>query len=318
MGAVLALTACGSGSGSDPIAWWRQLEGGRLAEERPAPPNADAPYPNLASVPSRPVTIDTATRARIATGLGADQRDAAFAASQPIVPPTTRRTTPGAVAGAATQAGGIGASLAAASAPATPPAPPAASAPAMAPVLAGRSVPRSAPRFPPGPAGVAQGATTPALAAPPTIAEAALTLPATPPTPPRLPGVAAATTATPALRAPPPATPQAAPFIPGAPVGIAFAAGSAVLPEGALAALRRLGGSRAGHAIWAVGYGESATADAAGQAATLALAFARARAIASALAQSGVPPDAIRLTGEAIGRGGVARIAGGGVARIAD
>jgi len=299
IGAVLALAACGSNSGSDPIAWWRQLEGGRLAQERPPPPNADAPYPNLSSVPARPATTEPATRTRIATGLAVDQRDAAYAASQPIAPPAARRTTP-----EPAPAGAIGASLAAASAPAAAPAPTSAPAPAPAPTPAVAA--------PAAPAPVARAAASPAAAAPPpppTIAQAALTLPATPPAPPRLPGVAAATAATPALRAPPSAAPAAAAFAPGAPVGIAFAAGSAVLPEGTLVTLRRFAASRAGHDIWAVGYGETSGIDAAGQAATLALAFARARAIATALTQSGVPADAIRLTGEAIGRGGVARIA---------
>ena len=65
---------------------WRQLEGGRLAEERPPAPRADDPYPNLGSVPARPATTAAATRAGIAAALAADQRDGAFAVTQPIAP----------------------------------------------------------------------------------------------------------------------------------------------------------------------------------------------------------------------------------------
>ena len=225
---VLALAGCSSAPGADPIAWWRQLEGGRLAQERPAAPNADAPYPNLGSVPARPVTTAAAARGGIAAGLESDRRDGAFAAGQPILPPVARVAAPEPV-----PAGGIGASLAAASAPA-------------APVVGGPVVAR----------------------------------------------------------------PVAAPaFVPGAPVGVAFAAGSAVLPEGAAEALRRLAATRAGRDVWVVGYGESTGSDAAGQAGTLRLGFGRAQAMAVVLEQAGVPASALRVAGEAVGRGGVARIA---------
>jgi len=91
---LAALAGCSSAPGSDPIAWWRQLEGGRLAEERPLPPNADAPYPNLGQVPARPAATETAARARIAAGLEGDRRDGAFAAGQPVTPPAAPRAAP--------------------------------------------------------------------------------------------------------------------------------------------------------------------------------------------------------------------------------
>lgn len=280
-GAVLGLAGCSSAPGADPIAWWRQLEGGRLAEERPLPPNADAPYPNLGSVPARPTATGAAARAQIAAHLAGDQRDGAYATAQPIPPVGPRPDAP-----PPAPAGGIGASLTAASAAPAPPTPPAAAAPA--------AVPRPAPA---------------AVAAAPATSGVELTLPAAPPPAPRLPGVAAATVPAPAPRAPPPAAPPAARFAPGAPVGIAFAPGSAVLPEGAAAALRRLAATRAGRDLWVAGYGESPATDAASQAATLSLAFARARAMAGVLGQAGVPAGSLRITGEAIGRGGVARVA---------
>lgn len=288
---AIALAGCSSAPGSDPIAWWRQLEGGRLAEERPLPPNADAPYPNLGMVPARPAATEAATRARIAAGLEVDQRNAAFAATQPVLPPTTRR----AAAPEPSPAGGIGASMAAASAPAAPPAP--ASAPASTPA------PAPAPQA----AAPAHVAPAPAAAMPAAVA-AMPAMPATPPAPPRLPGVAATTVPVPALRAPPPA-PVVTPFVPGAPVALAFPPGSAILPDGAAATLRALAATRAGRPIRVVGHGESTGADAASQATVLPLAFARARSMATALAQAGVPAAELRVSAEAAGRGGVARIA---------
>lgn len=294
MGALLALTACGSGPGADPIAWWRQLEGGRLAEERPLPPNADAPYPNLASVPARPGTTEAAQRARIAAGLEVDRRDAAYAAAQPITPPGARRAAPAEPPGG----GGMGASLSAASA--APAAPALRAAPVAVPPPAPASVaPAPALTAAPVPAPVARTAATEALAG----------LPMAPPPPPRLPGVAAVTAPAPAPRAPPPAPAPQAAFQPGVPVRVAFAPGSGVLPDGTANALRLLAGTRGGRDIQVVGHGESEATDAATQAGALRLAFARARGMAAALAQAGVPPGAIRLTAEAIGRGGIARVA---------
>jgi len=297
--ALLGMLAagCSSAPDADPIAWWRQLEGGRLAEARPAPPNADAPYPNLGTVPARPTATATAVRARIASTLETDRRDAAYAASLPIVAPGQPRLAPP----PPPAAGGIGASLAAASAgPAAVPSPtvmpalPAAPA-APAGAVATPAVPPPVIPAPPSPA-----AATPAPWANP---------PGGPPPAPRLPGVAAVTVPAPPRPAPPPPATPAAAIVPGAPVAIAFAPRAALLPEDAPAALRQLAGTRGGRDIWVVGYGESPATDPATQAASLELAFARARSMAAVLAQAGVPVPAIRLAAEAIGRGGVARIA---------
>jgi len=303
-GAMLAaLVGCSSAPGSDPIAWWRQLEGGRLAQERPLSPNADAPYPNLASVPPRPAAPEVAARARIAAGLEGDRRDAAFATAQPIALPGARPPSP--VPQEAP--GGIGASLAAASAaPALAPATP----PAAAPSAAAPSAATPAPAPAPVAASPARAASPPSAQAPASPAPAAYlpSMPDSPPPPPRLPGVAGVTRPAPVMRAPPPA-PVAPVFAPGAPVALAFAPGSADLSEGAAAALRALAGTRGGRDIRVIGYGESASTDAASQASSLPLAFARARAIMVALGQGGVPPAALQISAEATGRGGFARIA---------
>jgi outer membrane protein OmpA-like peptidoglycan-associated protein len=92
-------------------------------------------------------------------------------------------------------------------------------------------------------------------------------------------------------------------------VALTFQPGSAILPEGAAASLRQLAATRAGRDIRVVGHGESPGQDAASQAAVLPLAFARARSMAAALTQAGVPAASLRVGAEATGRGGVARIA---------
>src|SRR5260370_17240011 len=52
--ACSALAGCSGPKSYYPVDWWRQLEGGRIAEARPAPPRDDDPYPHLGSVPPRP------------------------------------------------------------------------------------------------------------------------------------------------------------------------------------------------------------------------------------------------------------------------
>jgi hypothetical protein len=70
---VLAGCSDGVPKDVDPRYWWRNLSGGYLDGREP-PPGRDAPYPNLASVPQRPVPPDAATRAAITAGLAADRQ----------------------------------------------------------------------------------------------------------------------------------------------------------------------------------------------------------------------------------------------------
>lgn len=86
---VLALGGCGSVerfyesklSPDTPVQWWNQLQGGRIGEQRPPPPGAADPYPNLAEVPARPTPTDPAARralqARLAGERDSTARDAA-------------------------------------------------------------------------------------------------------------------------------------------------------------------------------------------------------------------------------------------------
>jgi hypothetical protein len=70
---ILAGCSDGVPKDVDPRYWWRNLSGGYLDGREP-PPGRDAPYPNLASVPQRPVPPDAATRAAITAGLASDRQ----------------------------------------------------------------------------------------------------------------------------------------------------------------------------------------------------------------------------------------------------
>lgn len=62
-----------------PSYWWRNISGAYLDERQP-PPGMNAPFPNLATVPARPVPPDAATRAGITAALAGDR---AFARTDP-------------------------------------------------------------------------------------------------------------------------------------------------------------------------------------------------------------------------------------------
>jgi outer membrane protein OmpA-like peptidoglycan-associated protein len=276
------LGGCAAPDSINPVDWWHDLEGGAIADARPPPPNVDAPYPKLSTVPPKPPPPDPAALQKAATALLSDRGAAQYAASvQPIpaLPPPHRPAAAPAAAGDDSQPN---AALQAANAPPAPAAPGAA-APAAAQASASAS-------------GLA--APDPDLPNPP----------AAPPPPPVLAGVnvPAVTAPTPLPVAPPP-TPKPPPP-PGPPVGIAFPHGSGLLPEDALATLKSLAAQRGARAIAVTGFGEATSDDPAAQAAALPLALDRARAVAAALGAFGVPGSALRLVALPAGGGAVARV----------
>ena len=93
---ALLLAGCSSLPASmNPVSWWHDLQGGKIAEERPPPPGADQPYPNLASVPPKPEAPDRAALANIATALIADRTNAQHAAAAaPIADPSLPSASP--------------------------------------------------------------------------------------------------------------------------------------------------------------------------------------------------------------------------------
>ena len=302
-GLAAVLGGCSDGptlASINPVDWWHGLEGGPIAQTRPPPPNADAPYPNLGSVPAKPPPPDKAVQAKIAGALVADRANATYDASIapiPVLPPAAVRPLPqSAATGDADQAN---ASLAAANAPAQPPPKPQAAATSPAPQKAPVG-PVTASALPPPAA--------PAPAPPPGAAE----MPAIPDAPPPVPQIAGTSVPLVTAPPPPPATPPAPPPpapVAGAPVAIPFPAGSAILPPVALAPIKQLAAQRGNGVISVTGFGDAdAASDPPAQTSALPLALDRARAVAAGLLADGVPAAFIRIAAEPHGSGAAATV----------
>jgi outer membrane protein OmpA-like peptidoglycan-associated protein len=335
---ALLLSGCSSFPASiNPVTWWHDLQGGKIAEDRPPPPGADQPYPNLASVPPKPPEPDRAALAKIANALIADRTNTQrLNAAAPLADPSSPSASPTLFGkgtlppppppGTATAS----ASMPAAEAPAAAPPPPGrtqaatgpAPAPATAPVGAVQSTAlpppdasaqpaADAPSTPPStgvplaPPGAS--AQRPAGTAPPP------PMPSAPPPPPNLPGVAPVPRPA-AATAPTPAPAGAAPAItnasadPANTVNVTFADGAATLPRPAADTLKQLAERRGAGTIVVTGFGDAAANDPDAQSAALTLGLSRAQAMAAALVAAGVPGSAVQVGAEATGRGGTARL----------
>jgi len=335
MALAVLLTGCGSTPSSmNPISWWHDLQGGKIAEQRPPPPGADQPYPNLATVPPKPTEPDRAALTNIANVLIADRANAQhLAAAAPLADPSSPAASPGLFGKGTTPPppppGPVAASatLPAAEAP-PPPATPAAplsggaqasAGPAPAPAKAPVGEVQSTPLAPPGAAALPTAESAP----PPP-------LPTSPPPPANLPGIASAAprpASPPPAVAPAPPAPAAAspapaattavaaaapapqpPANPANTVSVTFITGSTELPIFGATSLKQLAGRRGSGVIAVTGYGEATSNDPDAQSAALTLGLSRARAMAAALTAAGVPASAVQIDAEAIGRGGTARL----------
>jgi len=317
---VMAMLAgCSSfPSAMNPVSWWHDLQGGKIADERPPPPGADEPYPNLASVPPKPEPPDRAALENIANALIADRTNAQhMAEAAPIADPSLPSASPG-LFGRGTvpppppppPQGTVvaSASMPAAETPVQPPSPP---PPVATPVQATPVQATPPVQAPVGPVGstplAPPGVTLQPPAEPPAPSPVVA---AAPPPPPNLPGMVA----TPSPPPQPPPTPAALPT-PTPPAGVAapalsvsFEAGSATLPSAAADSLRQLAARRGSAMIAVTGYGDAASNDPTAQSIALTLGLSRAQAMAAALAKAGVPPAAVQVDAAAIGRGGAARL----------
>ena len=268
-----------------PLDWWHDLQGGRIAEGRPPPPGATDPYPNLSQVPAKPTLTDPAVRRALTAQLAAERdRTVRQDVQDPIAPvPTAPGGAPAAAPGrkaAGTPPAAPAAPMATLDAATAPPAPPMA-----APAPAAQASSKAAP------AATATASDAPAV---PLASGPLPDLPTDAPATPQLPGLPASTFA--------PATPRPAPL-----TVIAFAQGSAALPDSADPALRELAARRSGGGVevFAGGDGEGSPER---QEAAIPLGLARARAIQGALVAAGVPMAAIHLEASAPGRTGGARL----------
>ena len=326
---ALLLGACSSVPKEiNPVEWWHGLQGGPVADQRPPPPGADEPFPNLGTIPPRPAPSDPKLRQQIADSLVADRGNAQHeAAGVQLVDPSNPDAAPGLFGRGSVR----------------PPAPAPVGGPSAR--LTATDAAEPAPRSPPPmatdrPSGIARapvGGVQSADLAPPAEAdqESHPALPSAPPPPANLPGAPASaplpperpasaiptttvsdtpaptvpsTAATTSPAATSPTAAATGPAEPGRAVGVPFATGSAIVPRPSIAALRQLAARRGKGSVAITGFGEAADSDPATQSAALALALARAQAVAGALTAAGVPASVIKVDAEAAGRGAAARL----------
>jgi outer membrane protein OmpA-like peptidoglycan-associated protein len=288
----------------NPANWWHRQEGGKIAEQRPAPPGADQPYPNISTVPAKPDAPDAEALKKLTDSLVADRTNAQHAAqAAPLADPSSPSASPG-LFGVGTApppppsgAAKAGTPAASASMPAvTAPPPP---APAPAPRRPVQSTPLPAPAAASGPTDFPPEAKAEPAAPQPALPQAQPALPAGPP--PR-PGAAG----------PPPAPIAAAelapaPSAPGA-ATIVFLEGAASLSQPATDEVKAFAAKRGNAPIGVTGYGDAASSDPSAQSVALNLGLSRAQSIVEALKAAGVPGNAIRISAEASGRGASLRL----------
>lgn len=289
MGVLVAIAAglpgCAAQTPISPaVDLYHDLQGGAIAGQRPPPPGADAPYPKLATIPSRPSAPDIAGQQRIADRLAA-QRDAAdvAAAKSPLTPLPVAAAPPKPNPAAPPDPNGNRVVVDAAASPAAPPTRP------VAPPQPAPAAPVGIDAVPALPAVVASGP-LPSLAA-------------APPPPPSGLGVVVPP---PSSVAAPPA-PVAAAATPNA-VRIAFTPGSATLPPSATLNLRRFALAHKGGVFNVTGEGEAVLPSPDAQGRALDLALRRAQSIAASLAEAGVTAANLHLHAQAKGQGGSASL----------
>ena len=80
---------------SGPIDWWHRQQGGEIAKERPAPPGADQPYPNMSTVPAKPTPPNQEELKKLTDSLVADRTNAQHAAqAAPLADPSSPTASP--------------------------------------------------------------------------------------------------------------------------------------------------------------------------------------------------------------------------------
>jgi outer membrane protein OmpA-like peptidoglycan-associated protein len=283
---VAPLVACGDTPDTGPEKWWHEAVGGKIAEQRPPPPGDKDPYPNLASVPTKPKPADVAAWQRMTAGLMSDRLTAHEAAALAPIPPLSPMATSNGSPGGRDHGPSAGAALVGIS-PEKKTSQPAPTAIASTP-----SATTTQPPTPP-----------PSGRAPEAAGSGQL---------PPLPGQAPARPAI-APPPPPPATTSVArPPIEsrdssgGIPVN--FARGSKALSDDALGEVRSLAAAHGERGIAVTGFGDATSSDVHSQSAAVTLGLSRAQVLASALVAQGVPLAMLRLSAESAGRGASLRL----------
>ena len=307
LAAALMLSGCGGSTNINPVQWWHGLQGGAIAQQRPPPPNADAPYPNLSIIPPKPAMPDPVARQHIASALAVDRANAQYEAKLAPLPNVPHASNPRGLLGIPStptkpDENAASASLEAANAP---------PAPSTDPTTPASPKPAAAKPASTKPAGAPQAGAAAALpSAAPEPAGPPPTVPAAPPPLPHLEGFAIPVSKPVPPPVAPPSPPKLTPLAGGAttPLAVGFPANSAVLSPPDETALKDLATRRGSHHVEVVGFGDVTDATPHVQAEGVDLALARARAIVAALNAAGVPQTAIRMSAQADGRGGAARL----------
>lgn len=312
LSAGLALAGCSTISAMNPVNWWHRQEGGEIAKERPAPPGADQPYPNMASVPDKPQPPNMDQLKALTDSLIADRTNVRHQAeAAPLPDPSSPSASPG-LFGVGTAPPPLPAVTttqapqAAAPNAAVPPGGASASIPAVTAPPAPATPPSPAPRKPVQSAPLADAAPPPSASAPSAPAPGPQTAPGPQPALPAAPPPRPA-----AAGSPPPPAPTPAPPMPAAgnnAADIVFVAGSSQLLQPAADEVKAFAAKRGNAVISITGYGDATAGDPAAQSAAVTLGLARAQAIVAALKSDGVPADAIRVNAEASGRGASLRL----------
>jgi outer membrane protein OmpA-like peptidoglycan-associated protein len=285
---AIGLAGCSNNNpGSSPVGWWDKSVGGKVAQQRPAPPGYNDPYPNLATVPAKPAVPNTAEWNKRTTGLVTDRIKADQAAALAPIPAVAATpgqqspTPPGQEPAASAALVGV-----------TPPPP--ANGPTAPNGVTGKAPPTAA--VPGSAAPGASGQTTAER-----IANGQL--PALPVEAPPRPGIA------------PPPPPPLVPITVTPPVAapelgtdVDFSQNSAALNDPTLAEVKALAAARGDHGIAITGYGGATSSDPVAQSDALSLGLSRAQALATALVAQGVPYAMLRLNVEAAGRGASLRL----------
>ena len=316
------LAGCSTLSDMNPINWWHREQGGKIAEERPAAPGADEPYPKISTVPAKPEVPDKEALKKLTDSLIADRTNAQHAAqSAPLADPSSPTASPNLFGVGTAPPPGPATAPAATGAGASPPAPsgaangaasgaangaasgaPSGAASASMPaVTAPPSPPSSAPPSPaPRKAVQSTPLETPVTAPPPAEAAPQPPLPESPPARPVVAG------------SPPPAAPVTAAPMPLASTGpaatIVFVTSSSDLSAPAAEEVKAFAAKRGTATIGVTGYGDAISSDPDAQSAALNLGLARAQSIMEALKADGVPGASIRVSAEASGNGAALRL----------
>jgi outer membrane protein OmpA-like peptidoglycan-associated protein len=89
------LAGCSTISAMNPVNWWHRQEGGKIAEDRPAAPGADQPYPNISTVPTKPEAPNQDDLKKLTDSLVADRLNAQHAAeAAPLADPSSPTASP--------------------------------------------------------------------------------------------------------------------------------------------------------------------------------------------------------------------------------